>query len=609
MSASGDAILIRTIRQLGKRDQGDVSDDTDTEDVEKFDSLSTFSTDYVLESVAKLINAIEADQPPFAQIRPPPSMSARYNMSSKLVEHIIRLGHPSGDELGYQTLLYGNEKDLRNVFMFLIDKLPKDKEVAQHSIKDRKGILKGRIKSDLSRQLSTQWTPSIVYPSGLRPNQDGSFSRQGVSGCDEFCSCDLCFADTGTKSLAKETRGAIFNIPNSYLQTPSQICSSIIKYNESLKIIDGGFRHSAKDETLVTEIANYLLSSKENESMLTAATANHSALLPTLESFSPLKMSSAKPEVEIEAEEKTDRALNELKAKRDVAEIELTQIQDTYKLLRNETMLLRKEIAQEKLDEVQLHKELTELSDHVRRREQVMTLLPDGEANLQKLQAIVMRSKEKLRSLKIQWEEHRNSLEQEHADLTAKIEATKSVGQVMDNTTKLKVSIANAESETNRKEALVEKYSIEVGKLKKSVPRSVYTRQILDILNNITKQRQETAKIIDDIKSTQKDINLLDGKLYRTYIEADEKIFQMAKSDSVMVPVYRSLTDLHKESSTIIELVRQISQVKRSTRSIQDQIQSEKSKKLKDRMEAVKLDLDKIRSENKLLKEKIRGTK
>jgi hypothetical protein len=55
----------------------------------------------------------------------------------------------------------------------------------------------------------------------------------------------------------------------------------------------------------------------------------------------------------------------------------------------------------------------------------------------------------------------------------------------------------------------------------------VYTRQILDILSNISKQRQDTSKIIEDVKATQKDINLLEGKLYRTYIEADNKVFEV----------------------------------------------------------------------------------
>jgi hypothetical protein len=49
-------------------------------------------------------------------------------MSSKLAEHLTRLGYSGGDDLGYQTFLYGTEKELRNVFLFLLEKLPKEKE-------------------------------------------------------------------------------------------------------------------------------------------------------------------------------------------------------------------------------------------------------------------------------------------------------------------------------------------------------------------------------------------------------------------------------------------------------------------------------------------------
>ena len=51
-------------------------------------------------------------------------------MSAKLAEHLQKLGYPGGEELGYQTFLYGSEKELRNVFLFLIDKMPKDQEPA-----------------------------------------------------------------------------------------------------------------------------------------------------------------------------------------------------------------------------------------------------------------------------------------------------------------------------------------------------------------------------------------------------------------------------------------------------------------------------------------------
>ena len=45
---------------------------------------------------------------------------------------------------------------------------------------DKKSVMKTRIQAELSRQVSSQWNPPCVHPSGLRPNQDGSFSRQGT---------------------------------------------------------------------------------------------------------------------------------------------------------------------------------------------------------------------------------------------------------------------------------------------------------------------------------------------------------------------------------------------------------------------------------------------
>ena len=61
------------------------------------------------------------------------------------------------------------------------------------------------------------------------------------------------------------------------------------------------------------------------------------------------------------------------------------------------------------------------LVDNAKRRDQIMTLLPEGESNLSKLQSIVGKSKEKLNNLRLQWEEHKRGLELEHEQLLAKI--------------------------------------------------------------------------------------------------------------------------------------------------------------------------------------------
>ena len=137
------------------------SDDESPEE-EQFSRLSDFSTEYVLESVARLVNLITAEQDGealFKRVKPPPSMSARwvvnvtflmnilninaraslrYNMGAKLAEAIVDMGYRGGEEIGYQTFLYGTEKDLRNIFMFLLDKLPKEKAIQVDQVSGKK---------------------------------------------------------------------------------------------------------------------------------------------------------------------------------------------------------------------------------------------------------------------------------------------------------------------------------------------------------------------------------------------------------------------------------------------------------------------------------------
>ena len=60
------------------------------------------------------------------------------------------------------------------------------------------------------------------------------------------------------------------------------------------------------------------------------------------------------------------------------------------------------------------------------------------------------------------------------------------------------------------------------------VPRSEYTSQIMDILNNVAKQKNETKKVIEEIRTLQKDINMQEGKLGRTYADADYLLFEVS---------------------------------------------------------------------------------
>ena len=61
----------------------------------------------------------------------------------------------------------------------------------------------------------------------------------------------------------------------------------------------------------------------------------------------------------------------------------------------------------------------------------------------------------------------------------------------------------------------------------------------MEILNKVSKQKSETKKVIEDIHGIQKDINMLEGKLSRTYADVDHRLFEQAKRDKTLIPAYR----------------------------------------------------------------------
>lgn len=60
--------------------------------------------------------------------------------------------------------------------------------------------------------------------------------------------------------------------------------------------------------------------------------------------------------------------------------------------------------------------------------------------------------------------------------------------------------------------------------------RSSYTKRIFEIVNNIKKQNDEIKKVLLETRTLQKDINILSGKLSRTFAVADELIFKVRTS-------------------------------------------------------------------------------
>ena len=66
-------------------------------------------------------------------------------------------------DIGYQTFLYSAEADLRKVFMFLIEKLPKESDKSISEPITKSAQLEKLISSAIQSQISVPWLPYYCH--------------------------------------------------------------------------------------------------------------------------------------------------------------------------------------------------------------------------------------------------------------------------------------------------------------------------------------------------------------------------------------------------------------------------------------------------------------
>lgn len=73
-------------------------------------------------------------------------------------------------DIGYQSFLYSNVTEVRRVFMFLIERLPKevDKEHHEDVHVDQKSFLEHNLRQNIKIQLNSAWTVQYCKKFGAR---------------------------------------------------------------------------------------------------------------------------------------------------------------------------------------------------------------------------------------------------------------------------------------------------------------------------------------------------------------------------------------------------------------------------------------------------------
>uniref|UniRef100_A0A182M286 Coiled-coil domain-containing protein 22 homolog n=1 Tax=Anopheles culicifacies TaxID=139723 RepID=A0A182M286_9DIPT len=531
-----DNIILHSLRQI----------DCDLD--EDIQVLEQFTPSVLVRTVSKCLLLIDPslDLPHSL----PPGMAQRFTVTARLAEACSAVGYRR--DIGYQTFLYPNVAEVRRVFMFLIEQLPKDTTDAAdpEAPFDRVTDLENRILENMRQQLRSSWR-SDPSPLDLRNSTLGWTNRNRA------------------------------NIP---FVTQSDVTAEIKEY----WLRRSGFWDEDKDEVdrkLPESVAN----AEESILKLQAYYAEHKSKAPLTEELEQLESSSSSfdqvdmLEQEIAtihtAIEETKREQRDLQSKR-------TVVGENVQALEKVT---------EKLKEEKKIKERTHI------------LLENPEVNVAKLESIIAAAGEKMKKLQSQWESHRAPLMatlQEHqaknSDQVSK--SQKVVDQIESARHKSEEVIVDLQTKSALHARLVQEYE----RMGKTVSRTAYTSRILEIVGNIRKQKTDIDKILHDTRSLQKEINSITGQLDRQFTVTDDLIFRNAKRDEYCKRAYILLVALHTECSELIALVQDTGTVKREVRELEDQIEHEKDRNVAVNLTQIGQDLEEMQQESRRLEEAIR---
>jgi len=556
--------------------------------------LSQLSTEQLVEAVVKCVNKIDPSKN--LPIKLPSGMSARFNAGSRIAEACKSLGC-SGD-LGYQTFLYSNEQEIRSILIYLIEKLPKNEETQE--------------------------------------NEEDKEEEH-----DDFCNCSTCYPDDdimlAVQLLPKETRNSAIEILNRKRKAREkamkegrldELEEELAKIREnsaiSKKINDKNddFEEMAKNKA-VSSMKNKFETKEKIVEKKPETKPEIQVNIVDEEEESRKREEREAEEAKIRKEKEAEEAKNMEQERKDNLKLELlerkAQLEEEaakksilYKELRAMLMSLVKQIKNLEKDQTDTEERIKIAEEELEKHRKILALIPEGEENIAKLQGIISRSKERLAGLKKQWADHRNPLDQEFQDLQDKYKVAKASDKTLSN---LHDKIAEVEEGMKQKETQYKTLNEQASNLEEGQSREAFTKKILEIVGSITKQQDGIDKIIEDVKSVQKDINLLNGRLERAFFDTTRIMKQpkhtapFGKKDKNVIKSIDLLSSIHEECYNTVEAVRKTGALKREIRELEDIVEMERQKDLASKTEKLKKDLELLQNENKEMTKKYRKLK
>ncbi|EHB09463.1 Coiled-coil domain-containing protein 22 [Heterocephalus glaber] len=613
-----DRILIHSLRQAGTAVPPDVQ------------TLRAFTTELVVEAVVRCLRVINPAVGSGLSPLLPVAMSARFRLAMSLAQACMDLGYPL--ELGYQNFLYPSEPDLRDLLLFLAERLPTDASEDADQPPGDSSILLRAIGSQIRDQLALPWVPPLLRTPKLQRLQGSALQQP-------FHTSTLVMPELSSRGEPREFQASplLLPVPTQVLGPAGRAASLLESHTVQLCQHMGRDRPGDEDwvrraprlptqedprvpqQRLQKQLTEYLRQSwgpagastqaRDLGELLQAWGSGARTGAPKGSRFTHSEKFTFQLEPQAQTAQETDVPATAQRPEQDIRAAQEQELESLREQLEGVNHSIEEVEADMKtlgisLVQVETECQQSELStaereQALRLKSQAVELLPDGAANLAKLQLVVESSAQRVIHLASQWEKHRVPLLAEYRHLRKlqdcrEVESSRRLAEIQE----LHQSVRAAAEEARRKEEVYKQLVSELETLPRDVSRLAYTQRILEIVGNIRKQKEEITKILSDTKELQKEINSLSGKLDRTFAVTDELVFKDAKKDDAVRKAYKYLAALHENCSQLIQTIEDTGTIMREVRDLEEQIEMEMSKKTLSNLEKICEDYRALRQEN-----------
>lgn len=511
-------------------------------------TIAELEADEIIVCAAKCLAAIfEGDAQLAAVSASNLNMATKYKVATHLAEKSRELGFKG--ELGYQTFLYGTGGEIRKLFLFLLEKMPRDNatdEVETTATDDQSVLARLR-----RANISLTWLPPME-PDALKHRPQDYLESKNLRGL--FNSKSILGNKMAPNRKAFYDQNARIHLN----------CGSLMEWNCSQL----NAAHSVKQVTIEINKEETI-----GEPMTRKDTLPGPEILVTSVQDEAVENTQT-------YEERLQARIEELEANLETKDAERSRILVRCEQLKASVEKFEKETALEKDKLLEMRSQDKTIDD----------LKTEATAQTDEMQA-----------MKEQWAEIESSLKEQINDITQDNESR--IASLSSNRIELDdiARMASSKSkEMKEKETLIHEI---MEKMPEPMPpgRNLYTKRIIEVVNNVKKQNHETSKVLLETRALQKEINSLQGKVQRAFTVSDESIFREAKSSEWHKRCYKLLAAMREHCDQVTDGITEMGLTKRDILKLEETMEKEQFKLIGSNLVRIQADLKQLQIENQKL--------